>query len=73
MTRSRRLILTAIRAGTAGYQALTSKIAEYRVVTDRNRHRKRKSKSPSTFGHAGPDDTVTRIAPAIITMANDPA
>jgi len=53
--------------------ALTGKIAEYRTVTDRNRHRKRKSKSPSTFGHAGPKDTATRTAPAIITMANTPA
>ena len=33
--------------------ALTSKIAKYRTVGDRDRHRARKSKSPSTFGHAG--------------------
>jgi hypothetical protein len=26
-----------------------------------------------TFGHAGPKDTVTRIAPAVIIMANNPA
>jgi hypothetical protein len=73
LTRSRRLILAAIRTGTAGYQALTRKIAGYRTVTDRNRHRARKSKSPSTFGHAGPKDTATRTAPAVITMANNPA
>jgi hypothetical protein len=73
LARARRLILAAIRTGTAGYTALTGKIAEYRTVTDRNRHRKRKSKSPSTFGHAGPKDTATRIVPAVIIMANNPA
>jgi hypothetical protein len=73
LTRARRLILAAIRTGKTSYQALTSHIAEYRTVTDRNRHRKRKSKSPSTFGHAGPKDRTTRIAPAIITMANNQA
>ncbi|MGH3123666.1 MAG: hypothetical protein ACRDND_21975 [Streptosporangiaceae bacterium] len=73
LTRARRLILAAIRAGQAGYTALTRKIAEYRNVTDRDRHRNRKSKSPSTFGHAGPADTITRIAPAVITLANTPA
>jgi hypothetical protein len=73
LTRARRLILAAIRSGRAGYKALTSQIAGYRAVTDRNRHRYRKSKSPSTFAHAGPRDTVTRIAPAVITMANKPA
>jgi len=72
MARSRRLILAAIRTGKISYQALTAKIAECRVVTDRNRHRPRKSKSPSTFAHASRKDTVTRIAPAVITMANAP-
>jgi hypothetical protein len=70
LARARRAILAAIRSGQAGYQALTSKIAEYRTVCDRDRHRARKSKSPSTFGHAGVKDTVTRIAPAIVTLAN---
>jgi len=73
LARARRLILAAIRARAASYQALTSRIAEYRTVTDRHRHRPRKSKSPSTFGHAGPKDRATRIAPAVITMANTPA
>jgi hypothetical protein len=73
LTRARRLILAAIRSGRASYQALTSRIAEYRTVTDRNRHRARKSKSPGTFPHASAADTVTRIAPAVITMANTPA
>ena len=73
LTRSRRLILAAIRAGKTSYQALTSKIAEYRTVTDRNRHRDRKSKSPGTFPHAALKDTVTRTAPAVIIMANNPA
>jgi hypothetical protein len=70
LARSRRLILAAIRSGKAPYRALTSQIAKYRTVTDRDRHRARKSKSPSTFSHAGPDDTATRIAPAVITLAN---
>jgi hypothetical protein len=73
LARARRAILAAIRSGRVGYQALTSKIAEYRTVTDRNRHRARKSKSPSTFAHATFKDTVTRIAPAVITLANTPA
>ena len=73
LTRARRLILAAIRTGKTSYQALTRQIAKHRVVTDRNRHRDRKSKSPSTFPHAGPGDRITRIAPAVITMANTPA
>ena len=61
-----------LRSGKTGCQALNSRIAGYRTVTDRKRHRKRQSKSPSTFGHASLKDTVTRIAPALITMANNP-
>jgi hypothetical protein len=72
LTRARRLILAAIRAGRASYTALARQIAGYRTVTDRDRHRARKSKSPSTFGHASPKDTVTRTAPAVITLANAP-
>jgi hypothetical protein len=73
LTRARRLIIAAIRAGKTSYKALTSQIARFRNVTDRNRHRARKSKSPSAFDHARPKDTVTRTAPAVITMANKPA
>ncbi|MGH3410282.1 MAG: hypothetical protein ACRDRJ_48465 [Streptosporangiaceae bacterium] len=73
MTRARRLVLAAIRTGKTGYQALTRQIAKHRVITDRNRHRDRKSKSPGTFPRAGRKDTVTRIAPAVITMASNPA
>ena len=73
LARAVRAILSAIRLGHDRYQAVTSEIAEYRTVADRDRHRARKSKSPSSFGHAGAQDTVTRIAPAIITMANTPA
>jgi hypothetical protein len=69
---SRRLILAAIRTGRTCYQDVTRQIAAHRVVTDRNRHRPRRSKSPSTFPHAGPRDRTTRTAPAIITMANAP-
>jgi hypothetical protein len=71
--RTRRAVITAIRAGRACYETLTREIAKYRVIVDRNRHRARKSKSPSSFGHATARDTVTRIAPAVITMANSPA
>ena len=71
--RTRRAILAAIRAGRTGYEALTREIGKYRTIADRNRHRARKSKSPSSFGHASAKDTRTRIAPAIITMANQPA
>ena len=66
-------MLAAIRAGRTCYQTLTSAIGKCRTIVDRNRHRARKSKSPSSFGHAGPKDTATRIAPAIIAMANNPA
>jgi hypothetical protein len=68
--RAVRVVLSAIRLGHDCYQAVTSEIAKYRTVVDRGRHRARKSKSPSSFAHAGAKDTVTRIAPAVITMAN---
>jgi hypothetical protein len=71
-TGARRAVTAAIRAGRACYQDLTSEIARHRTIVDRNRHRARKSKSPSSFGHATAKDTATRIAPAVITMANTP-
>jgi hypothetical protein len=71
--RALRAVLSAIRLGNACYQAVTGEIGRYRNVAGRNRHRGRKSKSPSSFPHAGRTDTVTRIAPAVITMANTPA
>jgi hypothetical protein len=71
--RAARAVLSAIRLGHACYQAVTSEIGRHRNTVDRDRHRARKSKSPSSFAHAGPADTVTRIAPAVITMANTPA
>ena len=71
--RARRAIITEIRAGATCYEALTREIAKYRVIVDRNRHRARKSKSPSTFDHATAKDIRTRIVPAVITMANQPA
>jgi hypothetical protein len=70
--RAVRAVLSAIRLGRDCYQAVTREIAEHRNVVNRNRHRGRKSKSPSSFAHAGPADTVTRIAAAVITMANTP-
>jgi hypothetical protein len=70
--RAVRAVLSAIRLGHDCYQAVTSEIAKCRNVVDRDRHRARKSKSPSSFAHAGAKDTATRIAPAIITMANIP-
>ncbi|MGH3194336.1 MAG: hypothetical protein ACRDNT_00050 [Streptosporangiaceae bacterium] len=71
--RALRAALSAIRLGHDRYQAVTSEIGRHKNVVGRDRHRSRKSKSPSPFAHAGPDDTVTRIAPAVITMANPPA
>ena len=71
--RALRAVLSAIRLGRDCYQAVTSEIAAHRTVVDRDRHRARKSKSPSSFPHASAADTATRIAPAVITMANAPA
>jgi hypothetical protein len=71
--RALRAVLSAIRLGHDCYQAVTSETAGYRNVVDRDRHRARKSKSPSPFPHASAKDTVTRTAPAVITMANTPA
>ena len=70
--RAVRAILSAVRLGHDSYQAVTSEIAKCRNIVDRDRHRARKSKSPSAFPHATAKDTATRIAPAIITMANTP-
>jgi hypothetical protein len=71
--RALRAVLSAIRLGNTCYQAVTSETGTYRNVVGRDRHRARKSKSPSSFAHATAEDTATRIAPAIITMANTPA
>jgi hypothetical protein len=71
--RAVRAVLTAIRLGHDCYQAVTSEIGKHRNIVDRDRHRPRKSKSPSSFAHATARDTATRIAPALITMANAPA
>jgi hypothetical protein len=71
--RTLRAVLSAIRLGRDFFPAVTREISGYRNVVDRDRHRARKSKSPSSFPHATPKDAVTRIAPAVITMANTPA
>ena len=71
--RALRAVLSAMRIGNTCYEAVTSEIGKYRNVTGRDRHRARKSKSPSSFAHATAKDTATRIAPAIITMADAPA
>ena len=47
--------------------------AVFAAVIDRNRHRPRKAKCASTFPRAGRADTATRIAAAVITLANTPA
>jgi hypothetical protein len=73
LTRARRAILAAIRTGRTGCQALAREISRFRNICDRDRHRPRKSKSPSTFPHAALKDTVTRTATAVITLANTPA
>ena len=71
--RALRAVLSAIRIGNTCYQAVTREIGCYRNTLDRDRHRARKSKSPSSFPHATAKDTATRIAPAVITMANTSA
>jgi hypothetical protein len=71
--RALRAVLSAIRLGHDRPQAVTREISDFRNVVDRDRHRARKSKSPSSFPHAAQGDTVTRIAAAVITMANVPA
>ena len=71
--RTRRAVITAIRAGRTSYTALTSELAQHRTVIDRNRHRARKAKCASTFPRASRADTTTRTAPAVITLANMPA
>ena len=71
--RTRRAIIAAIRAGRTNCTALTRELAKHRTVIDRNRHRPRKAKCASTFPRAGRTDTATRIAPAVITLANMPA
>ncbi|MGH3194158.1 MAG: hypothetical protein ACRDOL_44240, partial [Streptosporangiaceae bacterium] len=71
--RALRAVLSAIRPGNTCYQAVTRETGLYRNTVDRDRHRARKSKSPSSFAHATAKDTGARIAPAIITMANTPA
>ena len=65
--------LAAIRAGTTSCTALARELAKHRTVIDRNRHRPRKAKCASTFPRAGRADTATRIAAAVITLANTPA
>jgi hypothetical protein len=70
--RALRTVLSAIRLGRDCFQAVTREISVFRNVVDRDLHRARKSKSPSHFPHAAPKDTVTRTAPAVITMANTP-
>jgi hypothetical protein len=71
--RARRAVTAAIRAGKTSCTTLIRELAKYRTVIDRNRHRTRKAKCASTFPHASLADTATRIAPAIITLANTPA
>ena len=71
--RALRAVLSAVRLGHDCYQAVTSEISRRRNTVDRDRHRARKSKSPSSFPHASMKDTATRVAPAIITMANTTA
>src|ERR1700761_6870513 len=63
-----RPVLSAIRLGNRCYQVVTSEIGKYRDVIDG--YRDRKSKPPSSFTHATAKNTATRIAPALITMAN---
>ena len=61
------------RREQTSYTTLTRELAKYRTVIDRNRHRVRKAKCASTFPRAGRAGTITRIAAAVITLANKPA
>ena len=71
--RARRAVIAAIRAGRTSCTALARELAKHRTVIDRDRHRPRKAKCASTFPRAGRADTATRIAAAVITLANTPA
>ena len=71
--RARLAVKAAIRSGQAGYTALITELGKCRTVIGRDRHRARKAKCASTFPHASRADTVTRTAPAVITLANTPA
>ena len=71
--RARRALTPASRPRRPRRTALTRELAKHRTVIDRNRHRPRKAKCASTFPRAGRADTATRIAPAVITLANTPA
>ncbi len=71
-TAARRAAISAIRHGAASYTALTSAISRCRIITDRDRHRTRKTKARPAFPGAG-RDTATRIAEAILTVCNTPA
>jgi hypothetical protein len=70
--RTRRTVIAAIRSGRVRCDALTRELGKHRTIVDRNRHRARKAKCASTFPHASRADTATRIAPAVITLANKP-
>ena len=72
-SRTRRAVLAAIRAGKTSCTALARELAKHRTIIDRNRHRARKAKCASTFPRAGRAGTATRIAAAVITLANTPA
>ena len=67
--RARRAVLAAIRPGHDRlHRPLTSEIAKYRTIIDRNRHRARKAKSAQHLPPRRRADTATRIAPAVITL-----
>ena len=73
LARARRAVLSAIRVGKTSYKALTSEIANIP-----QRHRPEPAPRPQVqvpliLRPRRPGDTATRIAPAIITMANTPA
>ena len=71
--RARRAVIAAIRTGKTSYTALARDLAKHRTVTDRNRHRARRAKCASTFPRAGRAGTATRIAAAVIILANTSA
>ena len=72
LTRARRLILAAIRSGRASYKALTSRSPDT-APSPAGTGTARASPSLPARSATPPKDTVTRTAPAVITLANKPA
>ena len=73
--RARRAVIAAIRAGRTGFEALTTEIARYRVIVDRNRHRGWEAPRTATTGLPvhfrcrQADDLTSEIVPVLATLS----